>query len=84
MLDLMNKVRDKTRGVLHQFSHFLGETDGLKPCSLHDAQKARESVLIDVPKLECLLPYESIDEEGFYHNKKSAGFGIVVVADCSP
>lgn len=78
MQGLVNRMRDKTRSMLHQFSNLLGERDALKPSSLYEAQKARESVTIDVPKLACLLPYETIDELGFYHNKSSAGFGFYV------
>ena len=78
MLDLVNKMRDKARGMLHQFSGFLGEDESVKPSSLYEAQKAKESVKIDVPKLQSLLPYETIDEDGFYHNKSTVGFGFYV------
>lgn len=78
MQDLVNKMRDKTRSALYRFSNLLGESDAIKPDSLYEAQKARESVTIDVPKLNSLLPYETIDEQGIYYNKTTAGFGFYV------
>lgn len=78
MLDLVYQMRDKARAMLHQFSTLVGEVDSVKPDSLYEAKKASESVKIDVPKLQSLLPYETIDKDGFYHNKSTVGFGFYV------
>lgn len=81
-MELMNKMRDKTRDSLHRFSHFFGERLSEKPDSLYQAKKAREAFQVDVPKLQSLLPFETIDEHGFYHNKETAGFGFYILPMC--
>jgi len=71
--------RDKTRALLHRLSHILGETDGIKPNSLVDIHHANQSLSMDLPSFSKLLPYESVDEHGFFVNRNSVGFGLMVV-----
>lgn len=76
MNSIVNQWRDKTRDLLHRFSNKMGETVSIMPHSLRDDAKARESLLLDLPSLKSLLPYESIDDEGFFINRQSVGFGL--------
>lgn len=82
MQSKLTRWRDKTRTVLHQFSHQLGETVGIKPQSLHDKHQAKASLRLDLPSFKSLLPYETVDEDGFFLNRHSAGFGLQVLPSC--
>jgi conjugal transfer ATP-binding protein TraC len=78
MHTFVNQWRDKTRDFLHRISCKLGETAGIKPHSVHDVAKARNSLQCDVPSLKSLLPYEAMDEDLFFINRQSQGFGLHV------
>ncbi|HHU0102141.1 TPA: TraC family protein [Legionella pneumophila] len=68
--------RDKARDLLHQAATLLGETSGIKPASLHAHDKAHESCALDLPSIKALLPYETVNERGFFVNRNSMGFGL--------
>lgn len=76
MQTMLNKWRDKSRAFLHQMSHRLGERDGIKPDSLQEQALAAESLDVSLPTLTSLLPYETVDAEGFFINRNSVGFGL--------
>ncbi|QMT62120.1 type IV secretion system protein TraC [Legionella sp. PC997] len=69
-------IRDKARDLLHRASHMLGETSGIKPASVSADSKARESIAMDLPSIKALLPYETVNEKGFFVNRNSMGFGL--------
>ncbi|WP_058532922.1 type IV secretion system protein TraC [Legionella saoudiensis] len=73
------KLRDKARATFHRLSHALGETEGVKPDSLADIYHANESLNLDLPSFSKLLPYESVDENGFFVNRNSIGFGLMLL-----
>lgn len=79
MQTMLNKSRDKARNFLHKASHFLGETQGIKPASLQENQAANHSLQVDLPALRNLLPYETVDEDGLFINRNSMGFGFSFV-----
>ena len=69
-------LRDKARHALHKASNLLGETTGVKPASLHAKAKAKASCVLDLPSLKALLPYETVNESGFFVNRASLGIGL--------
>ncbi len=71
--------RDKARDLLHRTSHLLGETSGVKPDSLCSYDKAYESCTLDLPSIKSLLPYETVNEAGFFVNRNSMGFGLLLM-----
>ncbi|MFO9620076.1 TraC family protein, partial [Legionella pneumophila serogroup 1] len=68
--------RDKARDLLHRAATLLGETSGIKPASLHAHDKAHESCALELPSIKALLPYETVNERGFFVNRNSMGFGL--------
>lgn len=70
--------RDKARTLMHQAATLLGETSGIKPASLQAQTKAQESYELDVPSIKALLPYETVNEQGFFVNRNSMGFGLAL------
>jgi conjugal transfer ATP-binding protein TraC len=68
--------RDKARDLLHQAATLLGETSGIKPASLKAHDEAYESCALDLPSIKALLPYETVNERGFFVNRNSMGFGL--------
>lgn len=72
----INHWRDKSRGLLHKFSHKLGETSGIKPASLQDFERAQELLHADLPSIKSILPYGFVNEEGLFVNRNSMGFGF--------
>ncbi|HGF9051235.1 TPA: TraC family protein, partial [Legionella pneumophila] len=68
--------RDKARDLLHQAAILLGETSGIKPSSLKAHDEAYESCALDLPSIKALLPYETVNERGFFVNRNSMGFGL--------
>ncbi|MDF1931734.1 TraC family protein [Legionella pneumophila] len=72
-------MRDKARDLLHRTSHLLGETSGVKPDSLCSYDKAYESCTLDLPSIKSLLPYETVNEAGFFVNRNSMGFGLLLM-----
>src|SRR3990167_9385640 len=76
MHNLLNKWRDTSREYLHKASCLLGETVGIAPHSMHEQHQAQQTIQVDVPVFSNLLPYESVDEEGFFINRQSVGFGL--------
>ncbi|STO91693.1 type IV secretion system protein TraC [Fluoribacter dumoffii] len=68
--------RDKARHLLHRTSQMLGETSGIKPASLSAQGQAHESITMDLPSIKGLLPYETVNEAGFFVNRNSMGFGL--------
>ena len=75
---VFNKARDVARIMLHRFSHFLGETFGVLPESLRDRREGIASLKIELPAFKSLLPYQSVDEDDLFINKKTVGFGLHV------
>ena len=76
MNTVISQFKDKARGALHKFSHFLGENDSIRPTSINDRKRAEQSVCVDLPAFKSLLPYETYDEEGVFINRNSVGFGL--------
>ena len=76
MLNLWNKWRDTSREYLHKASRVLGETVGIAPTSMHEQHQAQQTIQVDVPVFSNLLPYETVDEEDFFINRQSVGFGL--------
>jgi conjugal transfer ATP-binding protein TraC len=76
MQTMLNKWRDKSRELLFKASRILGETDSFKPSSLKDKRDALASLNVSLPAFQSLLPYETVDEEGFFVNRNSVGFGF--------
>ncbi|HAT3877909.1 TPA: type IV secretion system protein TraC [Legionella pneumophila] len=72
-------LRDKARDVLHRTSQLLGEGSGIKPASLCAQGRAHESYTLDLPSIKSLLPYEAINDSGFFVNRNSMGFGLMVM-----
>jgi conjugal transfer ATP-binding protein TraC len=79
MMRSINQWRDKTRDLLHRASHFLGETTGIKPDSMATLSRANESLTMDLPSVTDLLPYETMDSDGFFINRNSKGFGLMLL-----
>ncbi|WP_454784010.1 type IV secretion system protein TraC [Legionella sp. WA2024007413] len=75
----LNQLRDKARELAHRASQKLGETAGIKPDSLQHHIKAYETCALDLPSITSLLPYETVSEEGFFVNRNSAGFGLLLM-----
>lgn len=76
MLDKIYKLRDTSREVLHGISHGLGETLSIKPDSVSNRARANAALQLDIPLFRNLLPYESMDDQGFFINHTTAGFGL--------
>ncbi|MFW2535231.1 type IV secretion system protein TraC, partial [Legionella sp. 28fT52] len=76
MQERINQLRDRIRFGLHRLSSALGEGSGLKPPSLVSQAKAAASVELDLPSIQSLLPYERVNEAGFFVNRSSLGFGL--------
>ena len=56
------------------FNHFLSKiSKNIKTDNLHASLK------LDLASIESLLPYEAIDEDSIFINKKSVGFGLHVL-----
>lgn len=79
MHSILNKLRDKSRDFLYQASRLLGETDSIRPASIQNQLDALSSLKVDLPTFTNLLPYESVDEEGFFVNRNSVGFGFAFI-----
>ena len=75
----INQLRDRIRLGLHRLSVTLGEGSGLKPPSLVSQANAAASVELDLPSIQSLLPYERVNEVGFFVNRSSLGFGLQVM-----
>ncbi|HBD7476128.1 TPA: type IV secretion system protein TraC [Legionella pneumophila] len=71
--------RDKARELLHKASLGLGETAGVSPDSFYNRKIAYESCVLDVPSIKSLLPYETVTDEGFFVNRNSMGFGLMLM-----
>lgn len=71
-------LRDRARELLHKGSASLGEVTGIKPESIHKNHKAHQSLAMDLPSIKSLLPYEAVSDEGFFINRNSMGFGLVL------
>ncbi|HHI9467516.1 TPA: type IV secretion system protein TraC [Legionella anisa] len=76
---IINQWRDKARDILHEVSRKLGETAGIKPTSLAVNTKASDTLSVDLPSLVSLLPYEAVNEDGFFVNRNSMGFGLMLM-----
>ncbi|STX41112.1 F pilus assembly protein TraC [Legionella donaldsonii] len=75
----INQLRDRIRLGLHLLSTTLGEGSDLKPPSLVSQANAAASVELDLPSIQSLLPYERVNEAGFFVNRSSLGFGLQVM-----
>jgi len=75
----INVWRDKARTACYNMSQKLGERAGIKPASLHHANSACESLSLDVPSMKSLLPYETVNDDGFFVNRNSMGFGMMLM-----
>lgn len=72
----INQLRDKLRGQLHRLSTLLGNDSGIEPTSLTSLRLARDSLKMDCPSIKSLLPYERVNEAGFFINRQSLGLGL--------
>ncbi|QDQ41171.1 type IV secretion system protein TraC (plasmid) [Legionella geestiana] len=70
---------DRMRNALHQTSEWLGEASGVRPTSLVHLKKAQASLDVDLPSIRGLLPWQTTDEEGFFINRNSMGFGLMLM-----
>lgn len=70
---------DTGRSWLHRVAHLLGEGGHMMPGSLKKERLAQASVNLDLPSIVSLLPYESVDEDLLFFNKRSLGFGLHVI-----
>ncbi|WP_419421564.1 type IV secretion system protein TraC (plasmid) [Legionella sp. D16C41] len=68
--------RDKARELLHRATTSLGETASTKPASCRAESRAQASYAMDLPSIKALLPYETINDAGFFVNRNSMGFGL--------
>jgi len=75
----INIWRDKARAAFYSVSQKLGESSGIKPTSLHHVNKACESLSVDVPSMKSLFPYETVNDDGFFVNRNSMGFGMMLM-----
>src|ERR1700733_776075 len=75
----LNSLRDKAREALYHLSHKLGEIAGIKPLSLHHVKKACEALALDLPSMKSLFPYETVNGDGFFVNRNSMGFGMMLI-----
>lgn len=75
----LNSWRDKARAALYNMSHKLGESAGIKPSSLVQVNKAYDSLSIDLPSMKSLFPYETVNDNGFFVNRNSMGFGMMLM-----
>ena len=75
----INIWRDKARAAFYSVSQKLGESAGIKPTSLHHVNKACESLSVDVPSMKSLFPYETVNDDGFFVNRNSMGFGMMLM-----
>ncbi len=76
MQTMFNKSRDKARELLYRATQFLGEKHSIKPASHHVRDEANKSLQVDLPAFTNLLSYETVDDEGFFVNRNSVGFGF--------
>lgn len=76
MQAMFNKSRDKARELLYRAAQFLGEGHRIKPASHRVCVAANKSLQVDLPAFTHLLPYETVDDEGFFVNHNSVGFGF--------
>lgn len=67
---------DKGLKALEKLTQRLGEDRGIKTPSYKKAKIAESSITLDVPSVATLMPYESVDAQGLFFNKKSLGFGF--------
>ena len=51
----------------------------MMPGSLKKERLAQASINLDLPSIVSLLPYESVDEDLLFINKRSMGFGLHVM-----
>ncbi len=72
-------IVDTGRTWLHRFTHRLGEGGHMQPSSLKKERLAQASINLDLPSIVSLLPYESVDEDLLFINKRSMGFGLHVM-----
>ena len=75
----LNVWRDKARAAFYKMSQTLGESAGIKPVSLHHVNKACESLALDLPSMKTLFPYETVNSDGFFINRNSMGFGMMLM-----
>ena len=67
---------DSTKEVFAKVAIRFGEENDTRPGSFRKTKDAQASLVFDLPSLSTLLPYESIDEDLIFINKKSIGFGL--------
>ena len=67
---------DSTKEVFAKVALRFGEENDTRPGSFRKTKDAQASLVFDLPSLSTLLPYESIDEDLIFINKKSIGFGL--------
>lgn len=73
-------IQDKTRKLLSNFSRFVGEDTGIEVDSIRDQYRAKRLIeKVDLPSFKSVLPYESIDEDLFFINRTTVGFGLHVL-----
>src|SRR3990167_10886949 len=72
-------IIDTSRTWLHRLTERLGEGGHMMPSSLKKERLAQASISLDLPSIVSLLPYESMDEDLLFINKRSMGFGLHVM-----
>ena len=72
-------IVDTGRTWLHRLTSRLGEGGHLPPSSFKKERLAQASINLDLPSIVSLLPYESMDEDLLFINKRSIGFGLHVM-----
>ena len=67
---------DSTKELFAKVTTSFGEENETRSGSFRRNKEAQASLVFDLPSLSGLLPYESIDEDLIFINKKSIGFGL--------
>lgn len=71
---MLDTIIDFTKNFLHKFASSLGEDTIACP---HKSKKAAiDSINLDLPAIQTLLPYEYMTQDLLFKNKTSVGFGI--------
>lgn len=68
---------DKARSFIHRAAHRLGEDNEFAPGSLAQQAKAQNSLRLELPSFTTLLPYETLDDDKIFINRKTIGCGFV-------
>lgn len=73
---MLEDFKDLSKGILHKFASRLGEGSNILPDLQIKSELAKSSLNLDMPSIKSILPYESVDDDLFFINKNSVGFGL--------